>query len=57
MINSTKCIFCGKNMVSKLELELRSCHNCVIVSLMKRHGMTIKKPKVPIIVNTKKVNE
>jgi hypothetical protein len=24
---------------------------------MKRHGMTIKKPKVPIIVNTKKVNE
>ncbi len=44
-------------MATKLELELRSCHNCVIVSLMKRHGMTIKRPKAPIIVNTKKVKE
>ncbi len=57
MINITMCIFCGKNMSSKLELELRSCHNCVIVSLMKRHGMTIKRPKTPIIGNTKKVKE
>jgi hypothetical protein len=44
-------------MATKLELELRSCHNCVIVSLMKRHGMTIKRPKTPIIVNTKKIKE
>jgi len=54
MINSTKCIFCGKNMATKLELELRSCHNCVIVSLMNRDGITIKRPKTPIIVNTNK---
>ena len=57
MINSTKCIFCGKNMATKLELELRSCHNCVIVSLMKGLGMTIQKPKVTIILKTKKNKE
>jgi hypothetical protein len=53
----SKCIFCGKQTVNKLELELRSCHNCVIVSLMKRHKMTIKRPKTPIIINTKRVKE
>jgi hypothetical protein len=57
MINSTKCIFCKKNMKSKLEMELRTCHNCVIITLMKRHGMTVKKPKAPIFINTKKFDK
>ena len=51
---ASKCIFCNKEMLNKLEQHIKACNNCTILLLMKKHSLKIKKPTAPIIINTKK---
>lgn len=49
----SKCIFCNKPMINKLEQHIKSCSSCVVNLLMKRHNLKVKK-QAPITINTKK---
>ena len=49
----SKCLFCQKPMMNKLEQHIKACNNCTVLLLMKRHNLTIRKPKA-ITINTKK---
>lgn len=50
----SKCIFCHKPMINKLEQHIKACNMCIVKLLMKKHNLTIKKPTAPITLNTKK---
>ena len=50
----SKCIFCHKPMINKLEQHIKACSGCIVKLLMKKHNLTIKKPTAPITLNTKK---
>jgi DNA-directed RNA polymerase subunit RPC12/RpoP len=50
---ASKCVFCNKEIHNKLEQHIKACNNCTVLLLMKRHNLTIRKPKA-ITLNTKK---
>jgi ribosomal protein L37AE/L43A len=49
----TKCIFCHKPMMNKLEQHIKACHKCIVNLLMKKHNLKVKK-QAPISINTNK---
>jgi hypothetical protein len=51
-----KCVFCQKPMNNALEKHIKACNNCTVLLLMKKHNLTIRKPKA-ITLNTKKFNK
>jgi DNA-directed RNA polymerase subunit RPC12/RpoP len=54
---ASKCVFCRKEINNKLEQHIKACNNCTVLLLMKRHNLTIKKPKAPINFSMKKYNK
>jgi len=54
---ASKCIFCNKEMNNKLEQHIKACNNCTVLLLMKKHNLTIRKPKAPITLNKKKYDK
>ena len=53
---ASKCVFCNKEIHNKLEQHIKACNNCTVLLLMKKHNLTIRKPKA-ININTKKIKE
>jgi hypothetical protein len=49
----SKCIFCHKLMMNKLEQHVKACSKCIVDLLMKKHNLKVKK-QAPIIINTRK---
>jgi hypothetical protein len=49
----SKCIFCKRLMINKLEQHIKACHKCIIDLLSKRHNLKVKK-QAPISISTKK---
>ena len=49
----SKCIFCHKPMMNKLEQHIKACHQCIVNLLMKKHNLKVKK-QAPVSINTKK---
>jgi hypothetical protein len=49
----SKCIFCKRLMINKLEQHIKACHQCIVNLLMKKHNLKVKK-QAPIKINTKK---
>jgi hypothetical protein len=49
----SKCIFCHKPMINKLEQHIKACSQCIVNLLMKKHNLTVKK-QPPLSINTKK---
>jgi ribosomal protein L37AE/L43A len=49
----SKCIFCKRLMVNKLEQHIKACHKCIIDILSKRHNLKVKK-QAPVKLNLKK---
>jgi len=49
----SKCIFCQKPMMNKLEQHVKACSKCIVDLLSKRHNLKVKK-QAPIKLNLKK---
>jgi hypothetical protein len=49
----SKCIFCKRLMINKLEQHIKACHKCIIDLLSKRHNLKVKR-QAPISITTKK---
>jgi ribosomal protein L37AE/L43A len=49
----SKCLFCKRPMVNKLEQHIKACHKCIVDLLMKKHNLKVKK-QAPVTLNTKK---
>jgi hypothetical protein len=49
----SKCIFCQKPMMNKLEQHVKSCSKCIVDLLSKRHNLKVKK-QAPIKFSLKK---
>ena len=49
----SKCIFCKKQMLNKLEQHIKACNGCIVKVLMKKHNLTIRKPAPPILIKSK----
>jgi len=49
----SKCIFCHKLMMNKLEQHVKACSKCIVDLLSKRHNLKVKK-QAPIKLNLKK---
>ncbi|MEY2867917.1 MAG: hypothetical protein RIR01_317 [Bacteroidota bacterium] len=52
----SKCIFCKRLMVNKLEQHIKACHQCIVNLLMKKHNLKVKK-QAPIKLNLKKYDK
>ena len=51
-----KCIFCLTPITNKLEQRIKSCNDCVIKLLMKRHNLKVKK-QAPVSFSMKKYDK
>ena len=51
-----KCIFCLRTITNKLEQRIKSCNDCVIKLLMKRHNLKVKK-QAPVNFSMKKYDK
>jgi len=51
-----KCIFCLSPITNKLEQHIKSCNNCTIKLLMKRHNLKVKK-QAPVSFSMKKYDK
>jgi hypothetical protein len=51
-----KCIFCLTPISNKLELRIKSCSDCVVKLLMKRHNLKVKK-QAPVSFSMKKYDK
>ena len=51
-----KCIFCLRQIVNKLEQHIKSCNDCVVKLLMKRHNLKVKK-QAPVSFSMKKYDK
>ena len=49
----SKCIFCQKPMMNKLEQHIKACSKCIVDLLMKKHNLKVKK-QAPISIITNK---
>jgi hypothetical protein len=49
----SKCIFCHKPMMNKLEQHLKACSQCIVNLLMKKHSLKVKK-QAPVKFSLKK---
>ena len=49
----SKCIFCHKLMMNKLEQHVKACSKCIVDLLSKKHNLKVKK-QAPIIINIRK---
>ena len=49
----SKCLFCHKLMMNKLEQHIKAWSKCIVDLLMKKHNLKVKK-QAPIIINTRK---
>ncbi len=49
----SKCIFCKRLMVNKLEQHIKACHKCIVDLLMKKHNLKVKK-QAPVKFSLKK---
>jgi len=49
----SKCLFCQKPMMNKLEQHVKACSKCIVDLLMKKHNLKVKK-QAPIIINNRK---
>ena len=52
----SKCIFCKRLMINKLEQHIKACHQCIVNLLMKKHNLKVKK-QAPIKLNLKKYDK
>ena len=52
----SKCIFCKRLMVNKLEQHIKACHQCIVNLLMKKHNLKVKK-QAPVSLNLKKYDK
>ena len=49
----SKCLFCQKPMMNKLEQHIKACSKCIVDLLMKKHNLKVKK-QAPISIITNK---
>ena len=49
----SKCIFCHKLMMNKLEQHVKACSKCIVDLLSKRHNLKVKK-QAPVSFSLKK---
>ena len=49
----SKCIFCHKLMMNKLEQHVKACSKCIVDLLSKKHNLKVKKLTLEAITNFK----
>jgi len=49
----SKCLFCQKPMMNKLEQHVKACSKCIVDLLSKKHNLKVKK-QAPRRINTRK---
>jgi ribosomal protein L37AE/L43A len=52
----SKCLFCKRPMVNKLEQHIKACHKCIVDLLMKKHNLKVKK-QAPVSFSLKKYDK
>ena len=52
----SKCLFCQKPMMNKLEQHVKACSKCIVDLLSKRHNLKVKK-QAPVSFSMKKYNK
>ena len=52
----SKCIFCHKPMINKLEQHVKACSKCIVDLLSKKHNLKVKK-QAPINFSMKKYDK